>query len=96
MYKLKAHDCTRREKDPLLAFPVMVCKTVLSGKLAAALQAQAQSQVQGGPLAGRGGPGAFNSIPSQQDTIETWRRHIYVQGLRAVPMGEHQTCLVTP
>ncbi|KAK9907273.1 hypothetical protein WJX75_000407 [Coccomyxa subellipsoidea] len=52
------------------------------------VQAQAQSQVQGGPLAGRGGPGAFNSIPSQQDTIETWRRHIYVQGLRAVPMDE--------
>ncbi len=57
------------------------------------LQAQAQSQVLGGPLAGRGGSRAVDGASSQQDAVEAWRRHVYVQGMRAVPMGE--SCPVT-
>ncbi|CAL8462766.1 g2299 [Coccomyxa elongata] len=52
------------------------------------VQAQAQSQVQGGPLAGRGGPRTSKGLASLEDAAEAWRRHIYVQGLRAVPMGD--------
>ncbi|EIE26155.1 hypothetical protein COCSUDRAFT_40298 [Coccomyxa subellipsoidea C-169] len=52
------------------------------------VQAQAQSQVLGGPLAGRGGSRAVDGASSQQDAVEAWRRHVYVQGMRAVPMEE--------
>ncbi|BDA50857.1 probable E3 ubiquitin-protein ligase IE61 at N-terminal half [Coccomyxa sp. Obi] len=50
------------------------------------VQAQAQSQVQGGPLAGRGGLRTSEGVASLEDAAEAWRRHIYVQGLRASPM----------
>ncbi len=54
------------------------------------LQAQAQSQVRGGHLAGRGGllhEGSEAAQRMQEDAAEAFRRHIYVQGLYAKPLG---------
>lgn len=54
-------------------------------------QAQAQSQARGGPLAGRGSAADAAADPALlQDAALAWRRHIYVQGLYAQPLGgEH-------
>ena len=65
----------------------------------AGLQAQAQSQVRGGHLAGRGGPlrEGSEAARAQEDTAEAFRRHIYVQGLYAKPLGEQQcSCSSSP
>ena len=54
-------------------------------------QAQAQSQARGGGLAGRGNAADAAPDPALlQDAALAWRRHIYVQGLYAQPLGEEE------